>query len=74
MCSISRDPRHEEYTICIALARDPVVTVRANASPYGQGYSGAQLQLARTENQQVRVLSERPTRCQLGWFWPRANG
>ena len=33
MCSISRDPRREEYTICTALAPDAVFTVRT----YGTG-------------------------------------
>ena len=28
MCSISRDPRREEYTICTALALEAVFTVR----------------------------------------------
>jgi hypothetical protein len=28
MCSISRDPRREEYTICTAVAPDAVLTVR----------------------------------------------
>ncbi len=33
MCSISRDPRREEYTICTAVAPDAVFTVRT----YGTG-------------------------------------
>jgi hypothetical protein len=28
MCSISREPRREEYTICTAVAPDAVLTVR----------------------------------------------
>ena len=28
MCSMSRDPRCEEYTICTAVAPDDVLTVR----------------------------------------------
>jgi len=28
MCSISRDPRRDEYTICTAVAPDAVLTVR----------------------------------------------
>ncbi|GHH42202.1 hypothetical protein GCM10017774_38140 [Lentzea cavernae] len=32
MCSMSRDPRREEYTICTALAPDAVFTVRTYAT------------------------------------------
>ena len=38
MCSISRDPRREEYTTCTAVAPDPVFTVRTygdTTTPYG---------------------------------------
>jgi hypothetical protein len=38
MCSISRDPRRDEYTICTATAPDLVFTVRTygdTTTPYG---------------------------------------
>jgi hypothetical protein len=39
MCSISRDPRREEYTICTAVAPDAVFTVRTYGTRqlYGPG-------------------------------------
>ena len=39
MCSISRDPRCEEYTICTAVAPDAVFTVRTYGTRplYGPG-------------------------------------
>jgi hypothetical protein len=39
MCSISRDPRCEEYPICTAVAPDAVLTVRTYCTGplYGPG-------------------------------------
>src|SRR6266511_369514 len=55
MCSMSRDPRREECTICTALAPDAVFTVRTYGDtgiPYGPGLS-AQIRPARRANPQV---------------------
>ena len=57
-CSISRDPRREEYTICTAVAPDDVFTVRT--------YGTRQLtdtQLVRTsDHHNPRTTGQQPTR------------
>jgi hypothetical protein len=55
MCSMSRDPRREECTICTAMAPGPVFTMRTYGDtgiPYGPGHS-AQIRPARRANPQV---------------------
>ena len=55
MCSMSRDPRWEEYTICTAAAPEAVFTVReyGDVRPTLRARISAQLQRSRTANPQV---------------------
>ena len=54
MCSISREPRRKEYTICTAVAPEAVFTVRAygTAPLYSPGFS-VQTWPYSQQNQQV---------------------
>ncbi len=57
MCSISRDPRCQEYTICTAVAPDAVFTVRTYGTRQLYGPFSVQIQLRRTGNPQVTAVA-----------------
>src|SRR3954447_15769766 len=58
MCSMSREPRRLEYTICTAVAPEAVLTVRTNGDtptpyePHSPGFS-VQISAGHTTNTQV---------------------
>jgi hypothetical protein len=58
MCSMSRDPRRDEYTICTAVAPEAVFTVRTYATdPTAQRRPfSAQISVVRTTKPQVNAL------------------
>src|SRR4029077_1560276 len=62
-CSIERDPRRDDHTICTAIAPELVFTVRtyATAAPYGPAPS-AQIRTNRPTNPQATALRHQPTR------------
>jgi len=63
MCSIERDPRRDDHTICTAVAPELVFTVRtyATTAPYGPTPS-AQIRTSREPNPQVTALQDRESR------------
>ena len=63
MCSIERDPRRDDHTICTAVAPELVFTVRTYATqgPYGPPPS-AQIRTRIQLNPQVTALQDRRTR------------
>ena len=69
MCSISRDPRWEEYTICTAVAPDAVFTVRTYGTRqlYGPGLVRKfSLHEPRTPGQPTRRTAQSQKVAQLG--------
>ena len=67
MCSISRDPRCQEYTICTAVAPDAVFTVRTYGTRqlHGPGLvcksSSAELRTSRSQRSRqprTRIVSQ----------------
>ena len=62
MCSMSRDPRREECTICTALAPEAVFTVPTYGdTPHPTTRISAQIQPPRTANPQVTEPQARRT-------------
>lgn len=63
MCSIERDPRRDDHTICTAVAPELVFTVRtyATTAPYDPTPS-AQIRTSREPNYQVTALQNRKSR------------
>ena len=63
MCSMERDPRRDDHTICTAVAPELVFTVRtyATQAPYGP-VASAQIRTRNSPNPQFTALHSRRTR------------